>query len=327
MRTVVRGRVECDVYPGHTVFFVERKMLQLHCADCGMSYSSFVEELRGLVTVEEARKNLLSGTNGLRDLVGNALDGDPGNPGPDSHVLRFIVDDANAALPDFNAFAPLGGLVYRTEVAGRAVHATTDTDSFTVTLDAGQTLTLWASQVAGSTRLAIELFDAQTGGSSLGLAEASSLGQTVLLQTLAVTGGSYRVEVRSLEGSGQYSLKALLNAALENESVGGAGNNSLATAQDLTASLISTGSDRAAVVGQFNETAPAADWYSVHLDAGQSASAVLTPDSGLNAAELIAEATRTIGGGGGKGDELAVAGGRDAEGIPAALDQVRAQLG
>ncbi len=53
----------------------------------------------------------------------------------------------------------------------------------------------------------------------------------------------------------------------------------------------------------------------------------MAPDSGLNAAELIADATRTIGGGGGKGAELAVAGGRDAEAIPAALDQVRALLG
>ena len=60
---------------------------------------------------------------------------------------------------------------------------------------------------------------------------------------------------------------------------------------------------------------------------GAALVAAVTPDSGLNAAELIAEATRTIGGGGGKGDELAVAGGRDAEGIPAALDQVRTQLG
>jgi alanyl-tRNA synthetase len=60
---------------------------------------------------------------------------------------------------------------------------------------------------------------------------------------------------------------------------------------------------------------------------GAALVAAVTPDSGWNAAELIAEATRTIGGGGGKGAELAVAGGRDPDGIPAALDQVRALLG
>ena len=60
---------------------------------------------------------------------------------------------------------------------------------------------------------------------------------------------------------------------------------------------------------------------------GAALVAAVTPGSGVNAAELIAEATRTIGGGGGKGDELAVAGGRDPDRLPDALDQVRALLG
>ncbi len=60
---------------------------------------------------------------------------------------------------------------------------------------------------------------------------------------------------------------------------------------------------------------------------GAALVAAVAADSGLNAAELIADATRTIGGGGGKGAELAVAGGRDPDGLPAALDQVRALLG
>jgi len=59
---------------------------------------------------------------------------------------------------------------------------------------------------------------------------------------------------------------------------------------------------------------------------GAALVAAVTPDSGLNASGLISEATRTIGGGGGKGDELAVAGGRDPERLPDALDQVRALL-
>ncbi|MEI2697995.1 MAG: alanine--tRNA ligase [Microthrixaceae bacterium] len=60
---------------------------------------------------------------------------------------------------------------------------------------------------------------------------------------------------------------------------------------------------------------------------GAALVAAVSPQSGLNAADLIAEATSAIGGGGGKGAELAVAGGRDADGIPAALDLVRARLG
>ena len=60
---------------------------------------------------------------------------------------------------------------------------------------------------------------------------------------------------------------------------------------------------------------------------GAALVAAVAADSGLNAAELIADATRTIGGGGGKGADLAVAGGRDPDGLPTALDQVRALLG
>lgn len=227
---------------------------------------------------------LLSGANSLRDLVGNALNGNTATPEADNYVLHFNVDVPTASLPALSALAPLGSLAYRAEAAGRAVHGAGDVDAFTVSLDAGQTLTLWANQTAGAARLAIELFSAETGGASLGLTEATTLGQTVLLQTLAIGGGTYRVEVRSLEGAGQYTLKALLNAAVETELAGGTDNNTLANAQDLTGSFITTGSDRAAVVGQ--STTGADDWYSVHLNEGQIASFVLTPEAGLGATDL-----------------------------------------
>ena len=52
--------------------------------------------------------------------------------------------------------------------------------------------------------------------------------------------------------------------------------------------------------------------------------AAVTPDSGLEAGALIADAARTVGGGGGKDADLAVAGGRDPDGLDEALDQARA---
>jgi alanyl-tRNA synthetase len=51
--------------------------------------------------------------------------------------------------------------------------------------------------------------------------------------------------------------------------------------------------------------------------------AAVSPQSGLNAGELIADAVKIVGGGGGKGAELAAAGGRHPEKITEALDQVR----
>ena len=55
--------------------------------------------------------------------------------------------------------------------------------------------------------------------------------------------------------------------------------------------------------------------------------AAVSPDSGLDAGALIAEAARTVGGGGGKGADLAVAGGRSPERLDEALEQARAAAG
>ena len=62
-------------------------------------------------------------------------------------------------------------------------------------------------------------------------------------------------------------------------------------------------------------------------DGGVTLVAAVAKDSGLHAGDLIADAARTVGGGGGKGPELAQAGGRDASRLDEALDQVRAAAG
>ncbi len=55
--------------------------------------------------------------------------------------------------------------------------------------------------------------------------------------------------------------------------------------------------------------------------------AAVAADSGLDAAALIADAARTVGGGGGKGSDLAAAGGKLPEHLDEALEQVRAAAG
>ena len=50
---------------GVTRFYVEKAVMQMHCADLGFSYTSFIEELTQKVSVREGiRKDLLHGTNG-----------------------------------------------------------------------------------------------------------------------------------------------------------------------------------------------------------------------------------------------------------------------
>ena len=55
--------------------------------------------------------------------------------------------------------------------------------------------------------------------------------------------------------------------------------------------------------------------------------AAVSADSGLDAGALIADAARTVGGGGGKAPDIAVAGGKDPSRLAEALDQARAAAG
>ncbi len=60
---------------------------------------------------------------------------------------------------------------------------------------------------------------------------------------------------------------------------------------------------------------------------GAALLAAVTPDSGFDAGALIAEGAKQIKGGGGRGADLAMAGGKDPSGIDAALDLARAAAG
>jgi alanyl-tRNA synthetase len=60
---------------------------------------------------------------------------------------------------------------------------------------------------------------------------------------------------------------------------------------------------------------------------GAALVAAVVADAGLHAGELIAEGSKLIKGGGGKAPDLAVAGGKDPDGIDAALDLARGALG
>jgi Domain of unknown function (DUF927) len=64
-RGAVRGRIEHNVLPGWTDFYVEIRMLKEYCARRNKSYIEFVGELSARCAVVEMRKDLLAKTKGV----------------------------------------------------------------------------------------------------------------------------------------------------------------------------------------------------------------------------------------------------------------------
>ncbi len=85
--------------------------------------------------------------------------------------------------------------------------------------------------------------------------------------------------------------------------------------RDLAVAIRDRAGIRAVVLG----AAPAAG--------GVALVSAATPDGGLDAGELIADASKLVKGGGGRNPELSVAGGKDPEQLDAALDAARAAAG
>ncbi len=218
----------------------------------------------------------------FEDVVGWDLDGEPvawpippSQSGDGSEGGYFYVDfslDVDAAGPaayptPLTAVGPLGGLIYDPTVTN-TISPVGDTDSYTLNVDAGQTITVVVT--AASLQGTIRLYN--PGGILIGTATASAIGDDPVLQTVpAVTDGIYTVQVGDASGlTGLYTAQVILNAAVENESHGMATNDTLSTAQNVTGSSVGLGggSDRLAVMGTFNGNV---DLYSLHLEAGQSA--------------------------------------------------------
>jgi subtilase family serine protease/methionine-rich copper-binding protein CopC/type 1 glutamine amidotransferase len=245
---------------------------------------------------------LLTSATAFRDRRGNLLDGTPSFPLPsgdgapgDPFVVHFQVDRTTAAFPvPLPLVAPAGGLIHAGSVAG-VLNATGDMDAFAVSLDPGQTASVTLAPQTGSVQARLELFAPDF--TSLGEVDASAAGQTIWLQTLPVAaGGTYRIEVTSLAGAGGFDLDLTLNAAIEEESLGGTGNNDLAGAQDLAAAWIEIGdgSQRAAALGTADGAGGTADLYRVDLDAGDFVTWTLTGQGSSQPALEVLDAAGTV---------------------------------
>ena len=205
---------------------------------------------------------LFSAAGRFQDAVGNLLDGESHAPfslpsgdgvaGGD-FVVHFSLDTTTAAFPTLTAKNPLGSLVYEGVTTGM-VNTASDTDSFTIALDAGQLLTAFLTPTSG---LQAVLTITGPDGSTLGIVTATATDKQAVLQTVPViTAGTYTITVASAGGtSGSYTLQTDLNAAVENELHGGANNDTIATAQNIDGSFLalSGNAQQGTVIGALGE--------------------------------------------------------------------------
>ena len=65
-RTMVAGRVEHDLTPGHIDYFIEEQQLKAHCVTMSFVYSEFKRQLESMPTykVQYMKKDMLTKTRG-----------------------------------------------------------------------------------------------------------------------------------------------------------------------------------------------------------------------------------------------------------------------
>jgi ELWxxDGT repeat protein len=177
----------------------------------------------------------------VTDLYGN-----PSTAYSGSIVLDY---DTVPYTTPLDAAAPLGSLVYSGAMVG-LINTAGDSDTFTIELDAGQSVT---AVVEPASALQPSIAMSGPTGVSAGPVVAGGAGQCAVLQSVAVSpAGTYRFVVGGQSGTvGSYSLRLILNAAVENEDLGGPTNDQPADAQDLNPAFVSLDgtASRAAVLG------------------------------------------------------------------------------
>ncbi len=129
----------------------------------------------------------------------------------------------------------------------------TDVDYLTVSLNAGETLTLIGTPTTSSLQLAFTVLDPNSN--AIASAAASAPGANVSLETITIaTTGTYTIAISDVNGNtGLYSIQAYLNSYVKQ----GTSNLSIPTAVDLTSSsyLLGPGdADRLAAVGSLPDS-------------------------------------------------------------------------
>jgi hypothetical protein len=164
------------------------------------------------------------------------------------YVANFAVALGTAAFPTpFTPVPPLGNLIY-TSTDDPVLVTPADVDSLTLSLNAGETLTLIGTPNTQTLQLSITVLD--PGSNPIGSVTAPAQGANATLETIPIaTTGIYTIQISDANGNlGLYGIQAYLNSYVKQ----GTANLSIATAVDLSGSSFVLGpgnADRLGVVG------------------------------------------------------------------------------
>ena len=168
-------------------------------------------------------------------LYASGFENSVGIPLASNYVANFSVALGTAAFTTpFTPVNPLGDLIY-TSTDDPVLVTSTDIDYLTLSLNAGETLTLVATPTTPSLQLWLTVLDPSSN--VVASTEASAPGADAVIETAPVaTTGTYTIVVYDVNGNiGQYSIQATLNAFVKT----GTSNDTIATAQDISGSSYS----------------------------------------------------------------------------------------
>ncbi|HZL91929.1 MAG TPA: S8 family serine peptidase [Pirellulaceae bacterium] len=215
-----------------------------------------------------------------------------GNPNL-AYSSSYILDIGTLEYPTpLFPIAPKGSLIYD-PAASAFINPADDADSFTINVDAGQTITVLVTPDSG---LRPQVTLKKSGVPDV-VALAPAAGQEAVLQTAGpTTAGTYTIVVESVADAttGHFTVQVFLNSALELESHGGPSNSSRATAENIDSSfvpLLKTAT-RGAVLGQTDATTSEV-WYSQNFEGSSHG---FTVDNSLSGLWHVTTARGTDGG-------------------------------
>ncbi|HEV8606295.1 MAG TPA: S8 family serine peptidase [Tepidisphaeraceae bacterium] len=167
---------------------------------------------------------------------------------PHSATLQLDATGPTSLPTPLPSLSPLGGLLRGASASG-LINDPADTDTFTLSLNAGQRLSL---AVLGTDGLlpTFQLLDPQDQ-TLASVVTNSSIATTDDL--LITTSGLYSIIVgETASTSGHYTLRASVNATLESESLAGPSNDTIPSGQplDFVFLPLANGASRAAIAGQ-----------------------------------------------------------------------------